>query len=586
MIHEIGSSIPTFRTLTFRAGLNILLADQSSEATDKDSRNSLGKSSMLEIVHFLLGSSISADSPFKAKALRASSYWGRFTIGGTRLRVERRVHSPDKVFVSFESPPAKRLMQEDDLLDPYTSIKDWTAWLGNQIFDLPLIREGTDFENGGPSFRSLFGYFARRRSDQGFIDPVKYANAIPDNDAQVALCYLFGLDWTIARAFEELKQTQKNLASEVRSKGRANPELKTLAAVTAEHLVIEQRASIQRDALSNLQVAEHYDELVNESAAAKREAETLSLSLAEVTNVINHIEASFNSETTASLADVEKLYQAVGFQLPESARRGIERVEAFHESVISNRRHHLSEELNRNIQRRDKLEGERRAQTKRRTEILSYLSDKGAFSDLGVMQRRLAELDAKVASLAAQKDALQELEDSKSQNRISRIKLKGRFEADMGERKLAVRAAILAVDDALNALYTDGRQKFLRIESTETGPKFIIWIAGDRSGGIANMEVFSMDYGLYKVVSGKMNGPRFLVHDSHLFDGVDPRQTSTAIELGSNLADKVGGQYIVTLNSDKFDKLAFSQGFDALSKVMPVRLEDSETGGLFGFRFE
>lgn len=151
---------------------------------------------------------------------------------------------------------------------------------------------------------------------------------------------------------------------------------------------------------------------------------------------------------------------------------------------------------------------------------------------------------------------------------------------------MAVRAAILAVDDALNALYTDGRQKFLRIESTETGPKFIIWIAGDRSGGIANMEVFSMDYGLYKVVSGKMNGPRFLVHDSHLFDGVDPRQTSTAIELGSNLADKVGGQYIVTLNSDKFDKLAFSQGFDALSKVMPVRLEDSETGGLFGFRFE
>ncbi|MDK4724932.1 DUF2326 domain-containing protein [Rhizobium phaseoli] len=586
MIHEIGSSIPTFRTLTFDAGLNILLADQSSESTDKDSRNSLGKSSVLEIIHFLLGSTIGSDSPFKSKALRTSSYWGKFTIGGARLRVERRVHNPEKVFVSFETQPATRLVQETDLLEPYTSIKDWTTWLGNQMFDLPLIREDTEFEKGGPSFRGLFGYFARRRIDQGFADPVKYANAIPDNDAQVALSYLFGLDWTIARAFEELKQAQKNLASEVRASGKANPELKTLAAVTAEHMLTEERAATQRELLSNYKVEEHYDELVEEAARAKRETERLSLSLVEVRNIIDHIEASFKSETNSSLADVERLYQAVGFQLPESARRGIERVEAFHESVISNRRHHLSEELDRNIKRRDQLEAERHDHAKRRSDILAYLSDKGAFSDLGVMQRRLAELEARVAALATQKSALQKLEDSKSQNRIDRIKLKGRFETDMGERQRAVRASILAVDEALNALYTDGRPKFLRIESTETGPKFIIWIAGDRSGGIANMEVFAMDYGLYKVVSGRMNGPRFLVHDSHLFDGVDPRQTSAAIELGSKLADEVGGQYIVTMNSDKFFKLVFSDNFNALEKVMPVRLEDSDNGGLFGFRFE
>jgi hypothetical protein len=56
MIKSITSTIPTFKALTFGKGLNILLADLTEKSTDKQTRNSAGKTSMIEIMHFLMGS--------------------------------------------------------------------------------------------------------------------------------------------------------------------------------------------------------------------------------------------------------------------------------------------------------------------------------------------------------------------------------------------------------------------------------------------------------------------------------------------------------------------------------------------------
>ncbi|MCH7885545.1 MAG: hypothetical protein IIC01_09875 [Planctomycetes bacterium] len=54
MIREIFSTtLRTFKMLKFRAGLNIILADKSEGASQRQTRNGAGKSSLLEIVHFL-----------------------------------------------------------------------------------------------------------------------------------------------------------------------------------------------------------------------------------------------------------------------------------------------------------------------------------------------------------------------------------------------------------------------------------------------------------------------------------------------------------------------------------------------------
>lgn len=586
MIHGIGSSIPSFRALEFHRGLNVLLADQDSTSTAQDSRNSLGKSSVVEIVHFLLGGRADGDSVFKASALRRASFWGEFTFGGTRLRVERRTWDREKVFVTFRSPPRVPLRPDGDLFDPHVNVKDWTAWLGTVCFALPTEAEGVAHDRGGPTFRSLFGYFARRRVDNGFSVPWKFATGIPDAEGHLALSYLFGLDWSIARDFERRKQDRKDLQAETRLAVARDPKLATLAAATAELVVAEQRAERVRDELNGFRVEEQYEELVQEAATAKRAAERLTKKAIEVRNFVDHIEASLEGETAPSIEVVERLYGEVGIQLPDSVRKGFDEVRAFHEAVLSNRRVHLAMELERGRNQLAGLESERRANTSRRTEILGQLSGKGAFGDLAGIQRRLAEAEQRVSQIRALKDTLQRLETDKASQRIERIGLKQRLEQDLETRLPAVRAAVLAVDEALIALYGPERPKSLQIMATEAGPRFVVSVAGDRSGGISNMEIFAMDYALFKVTADTVGGPGFLIHDSHLFDGVDSRQAAAAIETAGRFAVESDRQYVVMMNSDKFAGLEFSPGFDVASSVLPVVLRDTPDGGLFGFRFE
>ena len=100
------------------------------------------------------------------------------------------------------------------------------------------------------------------------------------------------------------------------------------------------------------------------------------------------------------------------------------------------------------------------------------------------------------------------------------------------------------------------------------------------------MEIFCIDIAISESVRRLYHGLGFLIHDSHLFDGVDPRQIRKALLLGAGSVNGAA-QYIVTLNSDIVDSLSPSQEEWLAKAILPVRLSDAdESGGLFGFRFD
>lgn len=135
-------------------------------------------------------------------------------------------------------------------------------------------------------------------------------------------------------------------------------------------------------------------------------------------------------------------------------------------------------------------------------------------------------------------------------------------------------------------MYADRTGEFV-VAAKDNGPEFEITIQGDRGGGISQIEIFCLDLALLSLTADSRRGPGFLIHDSHLFDGVDERQVSIALQLGKSTADRIGGQYLVTMNSDIFDRLPLPSTIDRQALVLPIRLSDSETdGGLFGFRFD
>ena len=58
MLHELTSDLEGFKEATFRPGLNIVLAERTKQATRQDSRNAVGKSSLVRVIDFLLGSDL------------------------------------------------------------------------------------------------------------------------------------------------------------------------------------------------------------------------------------------------------------------------------------------------------------------------------------------------------------------------------------------------------------------------------------------------------------------------------------------------------------------------------------------------
>ena len=58
MIHKIYANDKRFKPVQFELGLNIIKADKKPESGKKDSRNGLGKTTLINIVHFCLGSDL------------------------------------------------------------------------------------------------------------------------------------------------------------------------------------------------------------------------------------------------------------------------------------------------------------------------------------------------------------------------------------------------------------------------------------------------------------------------------------------------------------------------------------------------
>ena len=55
MIHAVKSNMPSFNEVRLEPGFNVVLADRTKESTKRDSRNGLGKTTLIEIIHFCLG---------------------------------------------------------------------------------------------------------------------------------------------------------------------------------------------------------------------------------------------------------------------------------------------------------------------------------------------------------------------------------------------------------------------------------------------------------------------------------------------------------------------------------------------------
>lgn len=583
MIYKIFSTLPSFKEITFRDGLNILFAEKSEQATAKQTRNGAGKSSLLEIIHFICASECPDDSIFRLPELKDHRFGMQFDLGGSVVTAQRSGGNPAEILISEgvdENWPFKPEVSEQTG-EQVMPMKSWDKVLGKLMFDLDPTNNA--YGKYGPTFRSLFSYFVRRMPG-GFSEPHTYFLQAKPASWQVAVTYLLGLDWTIPQEWQVVRD-EEDAVKKLRSalgEGDLAEIVGKKAELRSEIATKEKELERFRNRLENFQVLadfQHYEELAN----------SLTTQLAELSNqntldmaLSSNLSFAISEERPPEVSDLDRMYREAGVVLPPASLKRFEDVRSFHESVITNRRAYLTAELTaaqqRILSRGKKIQ---HLETERQGAFM-LLKSHGALDQFSKLQAEYGKRTAQLELLRKRFSAAEIIEGGLARIRIRRQELFLRLQQDYSEQRETLNKAIVAFEEISARLYTTPA-KFTPTE-TNNGPLFKVDVQGERSPGISHMQIYCFDMMLSQIASSRGMGPGFLVHDSHLFDPVDSRQVGIALQVGEVLSEQTGVQYITTFNSDK--QMEFEGDFDRPQHLLAVQLTDAtEIGGIFGFRF-
>lgn len=580
MIHGVYANQSSFHPVEFTTGLNVVLAERTDTSTQKDTRNGLGKTTLIEIIDFCLGAT---GKSLRIEPLKEWVFTLDITLVGNRIKASRAIDSHNRIVI--DGPTTGWIEQPDEDKDTgerVFNLERWKTLLGWALFGLPRTDDTHKYK---PSYRSLISYFIRKGLN-AYSDPFLHYRQQKTWDSQLHIGFLLGLNWEYAAQWQELKDKEQALKviDHAIKTGAIEGVLGSVGELEAERVSLERQVDRDRDALANFKVHPQYK-------TVQEEADRITADIHELVNQnvtdrrrLTLYKESIAVEKPPSDSALEKLYEEAGLIFPDAVRRTLLQAKEFHQKIVENRKAFLETEirrLERLIQKRDE---EITQLTEVRAKSLGILRTHGALQEMTKLQERHLETRGRLERVCARISEIKDVTARKREVKITKAELAKVAEQDHEQRRDIWATAVSLFNDNSQALYnTPGR---LIINIAETGYKFDVDFVRSGSEGIGKMKVFCFDLMLLQFIARPKNRIDFLVHDSVLYDGVDSRQRALALERVAAVSQQLGNQYICALNSDMIPRKDFTTEFD-FDQYIRLTLTDKEpSGSLLGFQFE
>ncbi|CAM5574828.1 ABC-three component system protein [Streptomyces coeruleorubidus] len=589
MLRQLSADDERFKTVTFQSGLNLVVAEATAVSRSTDSRNGSGKSSMIELLHFLLGARADNKHLAARKELRQTVFtlsldWPGLSQelsvsrSGTDVKhVTLRPTLPDEPELS--GSPRSSLFGTDE--GRKVPLAEWQALIEMRLF-------GLTGEHPGVSGRALLAFLIRRVGDHGFNEAVRSFSRQSEAKATPNLAYLLGLDSALASRYQDIaakKATRDQLKKAVDDPvwGKV---IGKAADLRGEIAVRKSKIDELKREIGAFRVVPQYEELKERADELSRRIQDLGTQDVIDRRNLDHLEKAVAEAVDPEVQYLEQVYGELGLVLPGQALRRFEDVRAFHTAVVRNRRTYLGEEIEATRRNLEARKSERARLDTELSAVLKDLSEGGALDRLTALQKILAQEEAQLGALQHRLEVAQTVEASSREIEAARIDLVREVDTDLRERQQQISQATVLFHELASRLYGNDRPAYLSVEAGKSSLKIAPKISSDVSQGINKMSIFCFDLTMAVIGHREGRAPDFLVHDSHIFDGVDDRQVTRALEAAVDITEAEGMQYIVTINEDKLAQTR-SLGFDSTPYVIEPLLTDAyDEGGLFGFRFE
>jgi uncharacterized protein YydD (DUF2326 family) len=576
MIYKIYANDNRFKPVLFNEGFNIILADKKQESKEKDSRNGLGKTTLINIIHFLLGANLDKNLSSISEEINKWVFFIELDLGNTFIMASRAINNLNiiRVYDNFPNLPVK---PEFDVKEGFYfyKIEDWKKLLGVCLYGL----QNSSRTKYIPAFRTLISYSIRRGID-AYADPFRNFRSQPPWSVQVHNAFLLGLNWINASEVQDIKERKKaitGLETSIKS-GMALSK----GELEAKRVNITNEVKLHSESLLNFKVHPQYREIQENANILTTQIHKFSNELIMLQKKLQRYEESVAQEKAPDNLLVEQLYNESGIHFPGMLKKTLEEAKSFHSKVVQNRKNFLLveiEEIQNDILRIDKAIKEA---TNDRAKLMSLLNTHGALEEYTQLQARLLEKKNDLNWINSKLLEIQEAAEFKKQIKRDKIELETKIARDYEDRRSTWEEAISIFNENTKTLYDEPGS--LIIDISDEGFRFNIEIPRSSSEGVGKMKIFCYDLMLVEILS-KQNKIDFLIHDSSIFDGVDSRQTAHSLELASKKASQFGFQYICSFNSDMIPWNDLPADFKIEQFVRLILTDQEPKDSLMGFRY-
>jgi uncharacterized protein YydD (DUF2326 family) len=556
---QLSSNKSSFKTVTFnRSGVSLIVGSRKDPANGTDdgrSYNGVGKSLLVEIIHFCLGSSTNKN--FR-QYLPDWEFTLRFEIGTTSYAVSRNT---DK--------------QGDLSLNGQTyKLKAFTELMGKLCFDLP------DWGGAQLSFRTLLPRFIRR-SKADYNDPRITASDREPYTILLRNLFLLGIDISLVENKYQLRTRQSELELFERN-FKNDPFIREYytgnkdASLQAKYLE-EQIKKFEAD-LAKFAVAEDYYQIEREANDLTANLRTLKNKRAVVENALVNVQKSLETRTDIPREKLLVVYQEIEQAFRRETLKHLQEVENFHTQLLANRTARLGKErMKLEMERRD-LEGEIHKLNSAVDSKLGYLSDKRALDQYAAVSAQVSELRAKFHKLQDYQHLLHKSREDAASIRIKLAEENIKTNAYLDETSYDRESRLAVFSSLAKRFYPDSPAGITlqnNLGDNKTRYDFDVRIEADGSDGINAVKLFCYDLAL--LIAQQNHTMAFVFHDSRLFSDIDPRQRAVLFQTASTISAHNELQYIATVNQDQLDALQAELSpseFDELLGRSVLRLQD------------
>ena len=570
---KLSANKPDFKTVKFnKTGISIILGKRHNDdytQNKKGTYNSVGKSLIISLIHFCLGSHKNPE--FESK-LDAWEFFLEFEIGNENFRVAR--NCINQSFVSLN--------------DTEMSIKDYTEFLGSKVFQLPS-------DSKFLSFRSLIPRFIRPQKSSYLTYDTYLKNEQPSGEL-VNNAFLLGLDISLILKKLTLKD-ELDRVEEMKKSVEGDPVIKSFFSADEDDYEIDvvdikQKIGKLEKGIADFKVAEDYYQVVKEADQIKFELKSYENRASNYKTAIGNIEKSLQYTPDIPKKKILELYHEAQIQLPDYVKKQLADVEEFNSKLLGNRSQRLTREKHDFEKKLQDIEAIIKNLGKQKDAKLEYLNTRGGLDEF-------TKLNEKLKDLKIRYDSIEKFRLLKQEYKNKTEELKREFSHQntatldyLARNRALIEKNIILFKELTDEFY-EHKRAGIDIKSNEginkTRFEIKAKIDDDKGDGVNDVKIFCFDWAILKAQHN--HNVKMLFHDSRLLSEIDSRQQATLMKVAFDSTAECDLQYIISINQTTYDSLKAemqSEEFNAIieDNIILELTDESNKSKLLGMQLD